>query len=200
VTLDGRRVQVNKPRVRGVADQEMELRAYRAFATRDLLNEAALGRTLADLQTMPRYRCDCGPTDMAQSRQGPAEHPTVLEFLSRHSRVPGGRQTCSAAPAMTSIGAGHSTGSGQCAAPVRTHTAAHPPAIDARRYDVLESCLIARRSVSAQIEIPAGPVLSNLSKAGVAHRRPDAPFSTCHGECVARECRARASTHIADDE
>jgi len=51
VTLGGRRVPVNKPRVRSVADEEIELRTYRAFAKRDLLNEAALGRMLAGLST-----------------------------------------------------------------------------------------------------------------------------------------------------
>ena len=51
VTLGGRRVQVNKPRVRSVDDEEIELRTFRTFATRDLLNEAALGRMLAGLST-----------------------------------------------------------------------------------------------------------------------------------------------------
>src|SRR6266571_2216085 len=47
VTLGGRRVQVSKPRVRSIQDQEIELRTHRAFAKRDLLTEAALGRMLA---------------------------------------------------------------------------------------------------------------------------------------------------------
>ena len=51
VTLGGRRVQVDKPRVRSIDDQEIELRTFRAFAKRDLLNEAALGRMLAGLST-----------------------------------------------------------------------------------------------------------------------------------------------------
>lgn len=51
LTLGGRRVQVSKPRVRSVQDQEIELRTYRAFAQRDLLTEAALGRMLAGLST-----------------------------------------------------------------------------------------------------------------------------------------------------
>lgn len=51
VTLGGRRVQVSKPRVRSVQDQEIELRTYRTFATRDLLTDAALGRMLAGLST-----------------------------------------------------------------------------------------------------------------------------------------------------
>src|SRR5499427_2112670 len=37
VTLGGRRVQVNKPRVRSVDEEEIELRAFRTFAKRDLL-------------------------------------------------------------------------------------------------------------------------------------------------------------------
>jgi transposase-like protein len=37
--------------VRSVQDQEIELRTYRAFAKRDLLTEAALGRMLAGLST-----------------------------------------------------------------------------------------------------------------------------------------------------
>jgi putative transposase len=51
VTLGGRRAQVSKPRVRSVEDEEMELRTYRDFAKRDLLNQAALGRMLAGLST-----------------------------------------------------------------------------------------------------------------------------------------------------
>src|SRR5262249_61774264 len=51
VTLGGRRVQVSKPRVRSVDDQEIELRTFQAFAKRDLLNQAALGRMLAGLST-----------------------------------------------------------------------------------------------------------------------------------------------------
>jgi putative transposase len=51
VTLGGRRVQVNKPRVRSVDEQEIELRTFRTFAKRDLLNQAALGRMLAGLST-----------------------------------------------------------------------------------------------------------------------------------------------------
>ena len=51
VTLGGRRVPVNKPRVRSVDEQELELRTFRTFATRDLLNEAALSRMLAGLST-----------------------------------------------------------------------------------------------------------------------------------------------------
>jgi putative transposase len=51
VTLGGRRVQVDKPRVRSLEDEEVELRTFRAFAGRDLLTTAALERMLAGLST-----------------------------------------------------------------------------------------------------------------------------------------------------
>jgi putative transposase len=51
VTLGGRRVQVDKPRVRSVDDAEVELRTFRAFAGRDLLNAAAVQRMLVGLST-----------------------------------------------------------------------------------------------------------------------------------------------------
>ena len=60
VTLGGRRVAVNKPRVRSVDDEEVELRTYRAFARRDLLNAAALERMLAGLSTR-RYPAGLEP-------------------------------------------------------------------------------------------------------------------------------------------
>jgi putative transposase len=67
VTLGGRRVQVSKPRVRSVADQEIELRTYRAFAKRDLLNEAALGRMLAGLSTR-QYPVGLEPMGQVEAR------------------------------------------------------------------------------------------------------------------------------------
>jgi transposase-like protein len=67
VTLGGRRVQVNKPRVRSVDDEEMELRTFRTFATRDLLNEAALGRMLAGLSTR-RYSAGLEPVGKVEAR------------------------------------------------------------------------------------------------------------------------------------
>src|SRR6266851_8261158 len=60
VTLGGRRVHVNKPRVRSVDDQELELRTFRTFASRDLLNAAALQRMLAGLSTR-RYAAGLEP-------------------------------------------------------------------------------------------------------------------------------------------
>jgi putative transposase len=67
VTLGGRRVQVNKPRVRGVDDEEIDLRTFRTFAGRDLLNEAALGRMLAGLSTR-RYAAGLEPVGQVEAR------------------------------------------------------------------------------------------------------------------------------------
>jgi transposase-like protein len=67
VTLGGRRVAVNKPRVRSVDQEEIELRTFRTFATRDLLNEAALGRMLAGLSTR-RYSAGLEPVGTVQAR------------------------------------------------------------------------------------------------------------------------------------
>jgi len=67
VTLGGRRIQVNKPRVRSVDEQEIELRTFRTFATRDLLNEAALGRMLAGLSTR-RYSAGLEPVGKVEAR------------------------------------------------------------------------------------------------------------------------------------
>jgi putative transposase len=67
VTLGGRRVQVNKPRVRSVGEKEIELRTFRTFATRDLLNQAALGRMLAGLSTR-RYSAGLEPVGQVEAR------------------------------------------------------------------------------------------------------------------------------------
>jgi transposase-like protein len=67
VTLGGRRVAVNKPRVRSVDDEELELRSFRTFATRDLLHEAALGRMLAGLSTR-RYGAGLEPVGKVDAR------------------------------------------------------------------------------------------------------------------------------------
>jgi putative transposase len=67
VTLGGRRVQVNKPRMRSVVDEEIELRTFRTFATRDLLTEAALGRMLAGLSTR-RYSAGLEPVGKVEAR------------------------------------------------------------------------------------------------------------------------------------
>jgi putative transposase len=67
VTLGGRRVPVNKPRVRSVDEEEIELRTFRTFATRDLLTEAALGRMLAGLSTR-RYSAGLEPVGQVEAR------------------------------------------------------------------------------------------------------------------------------------
>src|SRR6266536_5253302 len=67
VTLGGRRVQVNKPRVRSVDEAEIDLRTFRTFANRDLLNEAALGRMLAGLSTR-RYSAGLEPVGQVEAR------------------------------------------------------------------------------------------------------------------------------------
>ena len=67
VTLGGRRVEVNKPRVRSVDEEEIELRTFRTFAKRDLLNEAAMGRMLAGLSTR-RYSAGLEPVGKVEAR------------------------------------------------------------------------------------------------------------------------------------
>jgi putative transposase len=60
ITLGGRLVGVAKPRVRSTENTEVELSAYRHFADRDLLEEAALGRMLAGLSAR-RYDAGLEP-------------------------------------------------------------------------------------------------------------------------------------------
>ena len=60
VTLGGRRVQVDKPRVRSVDNEEVELRTFHTFAGRELLSAAALERMLAGLSTR-RYPAGLEP-------------------------------------------------------------------------------------------------------------------------------------------
>jgi putative transposase len=67
VTLGGRRVPVNKPRVRSLDEEELELRTFRTFAKRDLLTEAALGRMLSGLSTR-RYSAGLEPVGKVEAR------------------------------------------------------------------------------------------------------------------------------------
>jgi len=60
LTLGGRRIVVSKPRVRTTAGEEVELRSYRTFASRNLLTEAALARMLAGLSSR-RYAAGLEP-------------------------------------------------------------------------------------------------------------------------------------------
>jgi transposase-like protein len=66
LTLGGRRVSVSKPRVRTPAGEEVPLRTYRAFASRDLLNEAAVERMLAGLSSR-RYEAGLEPVGQLTS-------------------------------------------------------------------------------------------------------------------------------------
>ena len=60
LTLGGRRVEASKPRVRTTTGEEMPLCTYRAFASQDLLTEAALERMLAGLSSR-RYEAGLEP-------------------------------------------------------------------------------------------------------------------------------------------
>src|SRR5712691_11847100 len=66
LTLGGRRVGVAKPRVRSLTGEEVPLRTYRAFASRDLLNEAAMERMLAGLSSR-RYEAGLEPVGELES-------------------------------------------------------------------------------------------------------------------------------------
>jgi transposase-like protein len=67
VTLGGRRVEVRRPRARTVEGEEIELKTHRAFAGRDLLDEAALGRMLAGLSTR-RYPAGLEPVGDVEAK------------------------------------------------------------------------------------------------------------------------------------
>jgi hypothetical protein len=56
------RVQVNKPRVRSLDEEEVELRTFRTFAS-----DAALGRMLAGLSTR-RYSAGLEPVGQVEAR------------------------------------------------------------------------------------------------------------------------------------
>ncbi len=60
LTLGGRRVVAHKPRARTTQGEELPLRTYGAFASRDLLTQAALERMLAGLSSR-RYRAGLEP-------------------------------------------------------------------------------------------------------------------------------------------
>jgi putative transposase len=60
LTLGGRRIAVSKPRVRAITGEELPLRTYRTFASRDLLTEATLDRMLAGLSSR-RYEAGLEP-------------------------------------------------------------------------------------------------------------------------------------------
>src|SRR5215813_1462908 len=55
LTLGGRRIEIQKPRARTKAGEEVELESYQLFSSRDPLTQAALDRMLAGLSSR-RYR------------------------------------------------------------------------------------------------------------------------------------------------
>jgi putative transposase len=67
LTLGGRRVEVQKPRARTKAGEEVKLESYRFFASRDLLTQAALDRMLAGLSTR-RYRAGLEPVGPVEAK------------------------------------------------------------------------------------------------------------------------------------
>jgi putative transposase len=67
LTLGGRRVEVQKPRARTKAGEEVELESYRFFASRDLLTRAALDRMLAGLSTR-HYRAGLEPVGKLEAK------------------------------------------------------------------------------------------------------------------------------------
>lgn len=78
VPLGGSLVGIDKPRVRSKEGKEIALQSYEAFASRDMLDEIALGRMLAGLSTR-RYRAGAEPT-------GVALHGTSSSAISRRFR------------------------------------------------------------------------------------------------------------------
>lgn len=92
LTLGGRRVEVSKPRARSSQGEELNLKTYQAFASRDLLTEAALERMLAGLSSR-RYAAGLEPVGELAShgtsrsavsrRFGAATQQKLAELFSR---------------------------------------------------------------------------------------------------------------------
>ncbi len=78
LTLGGRRVEVSKPRVRATDGKEMPLHTYGAFAGRDVLTEAALGRMLAGLSSR-RYEASLEPVGLYVPRNPSRRITQLLE-------------------------------------------------------------------------------------------------------------------------
>ena len=81
LTLGGRRVEVQKPRARTKVGEEVELESYRCFASRDLLNEAALVRMLAGLSTR-RYRSGLEPVGKKVESKATARSSISRRFVA----------------------------------------------------------------------------------------------------------------------
>ena len=69
LTLGGRRVEIQKPRARTKAGEEVELASYRLFSSRDPLTQAARDRMLAGLSSS-RYLAGLEP--LGRWRQKPS--------------------------------------------------------------------------------------------------------------------------------
>jgi putative transposase len=85
VTLGGRRVRVQRPRVR-TADgtREVAVPTYQAFATTDLLDQLAVERMLAKLSTR-RYQAGLEPvgTQVEQTATGTSRSAVSRRFVAR---------------------------------------------------------------------------------------------------------------------
>ncbi len=82
VTLGGRRVAVDKPRVRSVAGEEVALPTWSAFSGDELLSEMALERMLAGLSTR-RYRVGLEPVGEDLEATGTTRSSVSRRFVAR---------------------------------------------------------------------------------------------------------------------
>ena len=81
VVLGGRLVPVERPRVRSLAGEEVDLRTYGVFADRDLLAEAALGRMLAGLSAR-RYGAGLEPVGSTIAPKDSSRSAVSRRFVS----------------------------------------------------------------------------------------------------------------------
>ncbi len=90
VTLGGRRVQVERPRVRSADGRaEVHLRTYEHFADRDLLSRVVLERMLAGVSTR-RYRRTAEPVggEVEQEARSTSKSSVSRTFVERTRRAP----------------------------------------------------------------------------------------------------------------
>ena len=82
VTLGGRKVAVDKPRVRSVAGEEVALPTWSAFSGDELLSEMALERMLAGLSTR-RYEVGLEPVGDDLQATGTTRSSVSRRFVAR---------------------------------------------------------------------------------------------------------------------
>lgn len=82
VVLGGRKVGINKPRVRSVAGEEMALPVWAAFSGDELLSEMALERMLAGLSTR-RYPAGLEPVGDNLDQSGTGRSAVSRRFVAR---------------------------------------------------------------------------------------------------------------------